>query len=102
MIARRAPAFLAGHEPPGPILVEDLGTEFAKLLEDIPELCWRKFGAGTPNTPAGRAHLEAALVNKHSGELVELDRRFGGWQLRAERPGDASVELPAGDIAQWW
>ena len=35
-----------------------------------------------------------ALVKKHSGELVELDRRLSGWELRAVTPGLAIATLP--------
>ena len=44
----------------------------------------------------------AGLVSKHSGDLVELDLRCAGWQLRAVAPGSASGTLPPHQYAQWF
>ena len=60
-----------------------------------------KFGAENLATAAGRARLVVGLAKKHSGELVELDSRRSGWQLRAAVPGSASATLPAGAFTQW-
>ena len=71
------------------------------MLGYIPNACWVKFGKGFPDTQAGRAHLAVALVNKHSGELVELDRGSSSWQLRSVATGSAIDKLPADLISQW-
>ena len=79
-----------------------LGAEFSKLLDDLPESCAVKFGEDTLTTAGGRAQLVVGLVNKHSGELVELDRRCASWWLRVLAPGSASRTLPPREITQWF
>ena len=73
----------------------------SKLLEDIPETAAQKFGEKFLTSPHGRAHLLVGLVNKHSGELVELDRNRFGWELREVAPGSASADVAALARTQW-
>ena len=42
------------------------------------------------------------MINKHSGELVELDRRQVGWELRRVESGSASAALPVDLVYQRW
>ena len=65
--------------------------EYAKLLERFPFTVAKKVGDLQLTTPEGRAQAVAQLVNKHSGELVELDRSRAAWILRPVVPGSAST-----------
>ena len=42
------------------------------------------------------------MINNHSGELVELDRRQVGWELRRVDSGSASAALPVDLVYPWW
>ena len=80
---------------------EGFRTEYSKLLEDIPETAAQKFGESYLESPAARAHLLVGLVNKHSGELVELDRLRFGWALKGVAPGSASAAAESLVRSQW-
>ena len=61
-----------------------------KLLEDFPTICVTKFGKDNLQSGQGRGKMVVGLVNKHSGELVELDRSRPTWVLR-RAPGQGAV-----------
>ena len=65
--------------------------EYAKLLERFPGSTEKKVGGDQLLTQEGRAQAVVQLVNKHSGELVELDRSRAGWILLPVVPGSAST-----------
>ena len=71
--------------------------EYAKLLEQFPFSTANKFGDLQLTTPEGRGQAVGQLVNKHSGEVVELDRMRASWVLLPVVPGSAS----AFDGDQW-
>ena len=73
---------------------EPLREMHEKMIGDIPETCARKFGDQHLDSLEGRAQLFFGLVNKHSGELVELDRSHSGWELHPVAPGSASAAPP--------
>ncbi|CAK0843072.1 unnamed protein product, partial [Prorocentrum cordatum] len=75
-------------------------VQCSKLLEDLPGTCARKYGEQHLDSTEGRARLLVGLVKEHSGELVELDRRGSGWEVRAVAPGSASAALTQGS-EQW-
>ena len=51
------------------------------LLEDLPAITIAKVGPEQLATTDGRAFAIGQLVNKHSGEIVELDQRRVSWTL---------------------
>ena len=83
---------------------KNLREEYLYLLCDLPESSVYKFsfdkleGADGP----ARADMVVGLISKHPGEVVELDRRRSGWQLRAVTRGSASVAPLAAAHAQWY
>ena len=52
----------AAREDPPALLVQNIRTEFTKLLADIPQICWGKYGPGTLNTEANRASMVVRLI----------------------------------------
>ena len=66
------------------------------LFDEVPNTYLRNYGVidcRTRDTQAVRANLVSSLVNKHSGEVVEVDRRQVGWGLRRVDPRSASAAL---------
>ena len=78
-----------------------LRKKFSKLLDDLPERCGLQFGEDTLGSERGRAQLVLGLVKKRTGELVELDLKHSGWQLRAVDPSFDSASLLRGTGTQW-
>ena len=75
-----------------------LRDEYRVLLQALPAITLRKVGGAQLATPDGKAFAIGQLVAKHSGEIVELDRRRTSWTLQPVAPGSASADLPE----QWY
>ena len=75
-----------------------LRDEYGVLLQALPAITLQKVGGAQLATPDGRAFAIGQLVNKHSGEIVDLDRRRTSWTLQLAAPGSASADLPE----QWY
>jgi len=70
---------------------DNLLNEYAALFKQLPSIAAAKLGAKNLETDHGCAKALVKLVNKHSGELVEIDATRGGWSLRESAPGSASA-----------
>ena len=66
---------------------------FSKLFEELPCSVSPKFTPEQLRDDNGLAQALVGLVNLHSGEVVELDRRRTQWWLReVQAPGSASAQ----------
>ena len=70
----------------------ELRRRYHKLLERFPDTIAPMVGEEQLQTEIGRAKAVVQLVNKHSGEIVEMDRTKMSWVLHALEPGSASVQ----------
>ena len=75
-----------------------LRDEYRVLLQALPDITLRRVGSAQLATPDGKAFAIGQLVAKHSGKIVELDRRRTSWTLHPVAPGSASADLPE----QWY
>ena len=76
----------------------NLRDEYRVLLQALPAITLHKVGSAQLATLDGKAFAIGQLVSKHSGEIVELDRRRTSWTLQPVAPGSASADLPE----QWY
>ena len=60
-------------------------------MEGLPAITIEKVGSEQLATTDGRAFAIGQLINKHSGEIVELDQRCVSWTLERLAPGSASA-----------
>ena len=67
-----------------------LFLEYSRLVEEFPDLTLSKFGLESLGTNRGQVQAIVGLVNKHSGEIVELDPRIGMWVLLKSSEGFTS------------
>ena len=65
--------------------------QYDKLLTRLPSIVHEKLGAQKLQTPQDFAKALVNLVDKHTGELVEVDPERSGWSLRECAPGSASA-----------
>ena len=61
-------------------------------LQALPSITWAKLGEEQLAATKGKARAIGQLVDKHSGEIVELDRRSTRWALERVAPGSASAK----------
>ena len=72
-----------------------LRDEYRWLLKDLPPIVETKFDhTAKLDTVEGRAQAIVSLINKHSGEIVELDSNCTEWTLQPVLPGVASGGTP--------
>ena len=72
-----------------------LRDEYRRLLEVLPPIVENKFDhTAKLETVEGRAQAIVSLINKHSGEIVELDSNLTEWTLQPVLPGVASGPPP--------
>ena len=71
--------------------------DYRTLLQSLPAITVAKVGPEQLETPEGRARALGQLVDKHSGEIVELDQRRMSWTMERVAPGSAS----AASSEQW-
>ena len=72
-----------------------LRDEYHWLLKVLPPIVENKFDhTAKLETVEGRAQAIVKLINKHSGEIVELDSNLTEWTLQPVLPGVASGPPP--------
>ena len=71
--------------------------EYRVLLASFPYITIMKVGQEQLETPEGRAKALGQLVDKHSGEIVELDQRQTRWTIEPVASGSAR----AASSEQW-
>ena len=72
-----------------------LRDEYRWLLEVLPPIVENKFDhTAKLETDEGRAQAIVSLINKHAGEIVELDSNCTEWTLQPVLPGVASGPPP--------
>ncbi len=69
-----------------------LRNEYRILLQVPPAITLPKVGEAQLATPERKAVVVGQLVDKHSGEIVELDRRRASWTLERVAPDSASAD----------
>ena len=72
---------------------ETLRDAYSVLLQALPAIALEKVGAAQLATLEGKAYAIGQLVNKHSGEIVELETNRPDWTLQPVRPDFASAPL---------
>ena len=75
------------------LLREDAAArdEYRVLLASFPDITITKVGQEQLEPPEGRAKALGQLVDKHSGEIVELDQHRMSWTMERVAPGSASA-----------
>ena len=77
---------------------EALRKDYFMLLKALPPIVKEKVGSEQLETELGRAKAIIGLVNKHSGEIVEVDSTRTEWVLLPVLPGSASKQF----TEQWF